>query len=183
MCRAAAPISKGLYLYLATVNADSHMVAITSNGWPCLNFSRCPIDTTGSYRLFAWHDTFYEVPAKWIFMKIISTRVHGVLDYLVGALLIASPWLFDFARGGAETWVPVILGASAVLYSLLTDYELGVAKKISIKTHLSLDAMSGVLLAISPWLFGFNEFVYLPHLILGILELAVVGMTNPSPAT
>jgi len=115
-------------------------------------------------------------------MKIISTKVHGVLDYLVGALLIASPWLFDFARGGAETWVPVILGASAILYSLLTDYELGVSKKITMKTHLGLDAMSGVFLAISPWLFGFNEFVYLPHLILGILELGAVWMTDPNPA-
>ncbi|HYG01452.1 MAG TPA: SPW repeat protein [Chryseosolibacter sp.] len=115
-------------------------------------------------------------------MKIISTRVHGVLDYLVGALLIASPWLFDFARGGAETWVPVVLGAGTIIYSLLTDYELGVSKTISMKTHLGLDAMSGVFLAISPWLFGFNEYLYLPHLILGILELGAVWMTNPVPA-
>ena len=115
-------------------------------------------------------------------MKIISTRVHGVLDYLVGALLIASPWLFDFARGGAETWVPVVLGAGTIIYSLLTDYELGVSKTFSMKTHLGLDAMSGVFLAISPWLFGFNEYVYLPHLILGILELIAVWMTNPVPA-
>ena len=116
-------------------------------------------------------------------MKIITTKVHGVLDYLVGALLIASPWLFDFARGGAETWVPVILGASAILYSLLTDYELGVSKTISMKTHLGLDAISGVFLAISPWLFGFNDYVYMPHLILGILELGAVWMTDPVSKT
>jgi hypothetical protein len=36
-------------------------------------------------------------------MRMIPTRVHGVLDYLVGALLVAAPWLFDFNRGGAET--------------------------------------------------------------------------------
>ena len=38
-------------------------------------------------------------------MRFISTRVHGILDYLMGPLLIASPWLFDFDNGGAETWV------------------------------------------------------------------------------
>lgn len=114
-------------------------------------------------------------------MKIISTKVHGVLDYLMGALLIASPWLFDFARGGAETWVPVVLGAGAILYSLLTDYELGLSRTLSMKTHLGLDMMSGALLAASPWLFGFNEYVYMPHLILGIAEIGAAWMTDPVP--
>ncbi len=38
-------------------------------------------------------------------MRSIPTRVHGVLDYLVGLLLIGAPWLLGFERGGAETWV------------------------------------------------------------------------------
>ena len=37
------------------------------------------------------------------------------MDYLMGILLIASPWLFGFDRGGAETWVPVILGIGAII--------------------------------------------------------------------
>lgn len=56
-------------------------------------------------------------------MQIISTKAHGVLDYLMGILLIASPWLFNFNRGGDETWIPVILGSAIILYSLFTDYE------------------------------------------------------------
>lgn len=111
-------------------------------------------------------------------MNIISTKVHGVLDYLVGALLIAAPWIFDFNRGGAETWVPVILGAGAILYSLFTDYEYSISRSISMKTHLILDVISGILLAASPWIFGFNDFVYLPHLIFGILEIGVSAMTQ-----
>jgi hypothetical protein len=111
-------------------------------------------------------------------MKVISTKAHGMLDYLVGLLLIASPWLLDFDRGGAETWVPVILGASTILYSLLTNYEYGAYRVLSMKTHLALDAASGIFLAASPWIFGFNEYVYLPHLILGIFELVAVLMTD-----
>ncbi len=111
-------------------------------------------------------------------MKVISTRAHGVLDYVVGGLLIASPWLFDFARGGVETWLPVILGAGAILYSLVTDYELGAVRKLSMRSHLWLDALSGVLLAASPWLFGFAEYVYLPHLIIGLAEIGVAMMTK-----
>ena len=48
--------------------------------------------------------------------------------------------------------------------------------------HLGLDAAAGLLLAASPWLFGFAEFVYLPHLILGILEMGAALMTETTPA-
>lgn len=115
-------------------------------------------------------------------MRFLPTRVHGVLDYLVGMLLIASPWVFDFARGGAETWIPVILGAGTIIYSLLTDYELGASRSISMSTHLSLDLWSGILLAASPWLFGFNEYVYLPHLIVGIVEIGASMVTERTPS-
>ena len=114
-------------------------------------------------------------------MRMIPTKVHGYLDYSVGALLIAAPWLFDFARGGAETWVPVILGIGAIAYSLMTDYELGVTKGLSMGTHLTLDLMSGVLLAASPWIFGFADYVYVPHLVLGILEIGASLMTQRTP--
>jgi len=115
-------------------------------------------------------------------MRFIPTRVHGVLDYLVGILLIASPWLFDFDRGGMETWIPVILGAGAVLYSIMTDYEMGLSKTLSMRTHLTLDLMSGILLAASPWLFGFADYVYTPHLVLGLFEIGAALMTKKHPA-
>ena len=114
-------------------------------------------------------------------MKIINTKTHGYLDYIMGILLIASPWIFDFARNGAETWVPVILGISTILYSLLTNYELGVWRTISMRTHLLLDTASGILLALSPWIFGFADYVWQPHLILGVLELGAVLMTKREP--
>ncbi len=115
-------------------------------------------------------------------MRFIPTKVHGILDYLVGILLIASPWLFDFARGGAETWVPVVLGAGAIVYSLMTDYEYSISRSISMKTHLTLDLLSGIFLAASPWIFNFDEYVYMPHLVLGLLEIAASLMTQTVPS-
>jgi len=115
-------------------------------------------------------------------MRFIPTRVHGVLDYVVGLLLIASPWLFGFAYGGEETWIPVVLGAGALLYSILTDYEWGVTKTLSMRTHLTLDLMSGVLLALSPWIFGFADTVYGPHLVLGLFEIAASLTTRRVPS-
>jgi hypothetical protein len=116
-------------------------------------------------------------------MKFIGTKTHGVIDYLMGALLIVSPWLFGFYRGGWESWIPIILGICTLIMSLMTNYELSVSKKVSMNTHLKIDMATGALLAVSPWLFGFADHVYLPHLILGIGEFGVALMTDNTPYT
>ncbi|MDQ3656314.1 MAG: SPW repeat protein [Chloroflexota bacterium] len=116
-------------------------------------------------------------------MRFIPTRIHGFLDYGMGLLLIVAPWLFGFADGGAETWIPVILGIGAIGYSLLTDYELGVARTIPMATHLMLDIASGIVLAVSPWIFGFAGDVWAPHLILGLLEIGAGLTTRTTPDT
>lgn len=114
-------------------------------------------------------------------MRFIPTWIHGVLDYLVGAVLIAAPWALGFARGGAETWIFVILGAGAILYSLFTDYELGVVRSLGMGTHLGLDMASGALLALSPWLFGFADSVWVPHLVFGLFEIGAALTTRTTP--
>lgn len=111
-------------------------------------------------------------------MKIINSKLHGVLDYLVGFILILSPWIFGFADGGTKMWIPIILGVLTLVYSLLPRYELGIFKLIPFKTHLVIDVLSGIFLAASPWFFGFSHDVYLPHLLFGILEIIVVALTN-----
>lgn len=115
-------------------------------------------------------------------MRFIPTRIHGMMDYAMGILLIVAPWLFGFARGGAETWIPVLLGVGALLYSMMTNYELGMARVISMPTHLMLDAGSGLLLAVSPWLFGFASWVWAPHLVLGLIEVSAALTTQKVPA-
>jgi hypothetical protein len=112
----------------------------------------------------------------------IPTRVHGVLDYLMGALLIAAPWLLGFATGGPEQWAPVAAGATAIAYSLLTDYELGVVKRIPVPWHLLLDGIAGVVLMASPWVLDFDEKVWIPHVAAGALEVVVAFFTNTIPA-
>jgi hypothetical protein len=116
-------------------------------------------------------------------MRFIGTKTHGMVDYLMGVLLIAAPWIFNFYRGGAETWVPVALGAGMIVYSLLTDYELGAIKTIPMRTHLILDIVAGVFLALSPWIFNFDDYVTTPHVIFGILEIGAGLFTKTHPAT
>ena len=108
---------------------------------------------------------------------MIPTKVHGYLDYMMGLILILLPFLMKFP-GGAATWLPVILGVGALGYSMLTDYELGLIRIISMRTHLAIDLFSGILLLVGPWIFGFAEEVFWPFVILGLLDIGAALMTR-----
>jgi hypothetical protein len=112
---------------------------------------------------------------------LLPTRIHGFLDYLLGAALVVIPLAFDFGAG-PQTWLPVLLGGGAIIYSLLTEYELGVVPLISMPAHLVLDGLGGLLLASSPWVFGFAEFIWVPHVVFGLAEVGAAIFTQTRPA-
>ncbi len=114
-------------------------------------------------------------------MGYISTRMHGLADYGVGLLLIIAPYVFGFATGGIEQWLPMLLGLSVIVYSMLTRYEWGLLPIISMPAHLALDIGGGLLLAVSPWLFGFADIVWAPHLIVGLIEIGTAAATSRNP--
>ena len=116
-------------------------------------------------------------------MRFLPTRVHGAIDYLWGAALMATPWLFGFADGGPAQWVAFLFGAGAILYSLATDYELGAIRLFPMPMHLAFDAVAGALLAASPWLFGFADRVVGPHLAFGLFSVAASLTTHTRPST
>ena len=115
-------------------------------------------------------------------MRFIPTRFHGILDYIVGLVLIMAPWIFDFSDNSAATWTIVIVGIVVLVQTIFTDFEVGLIRKIPMPTHLMMDFGIGVILALSPWLFGFADQVYLPHLIAGIFSIMASLTTHRSPS-
>ena len=115
-------------------------------------------------------------------MRIIPTRVHGVIDYFLGIILLYSPWIFNLPGEGIQRSSPVIIGALSIFYSLITNYEYGMEKFLPMRMHLRLDLASGIILASSPWLFGFHNAIYAPHLILGCLGIIIAAISDPIPA-
>lgn len=111
-------------------------------------------------------------------MQVISTRTHGMLDYGVGLLLMLAPYLLGFANGGAAQWVPMLIGIAIIGMSLVTNYELSIAKLVPMPIHLAGDIGSGLLLLASPWLFGFASLVLWPHVIVGLVEIGTAMMTE-----
>lgn len=113
-------------------------------------------------------------------MRFIPTKIHAAMDYVGGALLIIVPlfWLGTVTEARAAIWTPVVVGVLMLLQSMFTDYELSLSNVIPIPAHLGVDALAGVVLAASPWMFGFHDVVWIPHLIVGLLEIGAALTTK-----
>ncbi len=95
--------------------------------------------------------------------------------------LLALPWLLSRdKRRGAPLWVSSVAGAAIVPQSLFTDYEWGVNKMYSMRTHLRSDVASALLLGAAPWIFGFNRRTRWPFLAAAAAELGVVLLSDPN---
>src|SRR6185503_15849300 len=104
-------------------------------------------------------------------MRFIPTKFHAPLDYIVGAALIASPWMFSFSDTTAPTIVAIVLGIGLIAYSLFTNYELGLWKVAPMAVHNLIDVVAGALLVASPLLFGFADDganFWAPFVVIGV---------------
>lgn len=114
-------------------------------------------------------------------MKIIPTRVHGILDYLMALTLVAIPAFVDWPST-AET-ILMVMGVGVFLYSLMTDYELGAFRVLPMGVHLALDLMGGLVLLTAPFLFfSGHETAQMVFMILGAGEILATLLTHTSPS-
>ncbi len=109
---------------------------------------------------------------------MISTKIHGVIDYLVAIVLIAAPFVLGFADGGPAQYSAIGLGIFVIVYSLLTNYELGAVGIFRFRTHLILDGLFALALIASPWLLGFSDLIWWPHVVFGLAALLVIALSG-----
>ena len=84
--------------------------------------------------------------------------VHGLLEYAVGALTIAAPFLFSFDSDVA-TAVSILAGAGIVVLGFVTDAPIGVARSLPIASHVVLDYVLSLFLIVAPFIFSFTDDV------------------------
>lgn len=92
-------------------------------------------------------------------------------------------WMNDESIPRAALGVPVGVGLLMLGQSMLTKYEWGVLRVIPVPVHLAMDAMVGLFLAASPWLFGFADYIWWPHVLLGVGEIMAAMTTHLEPGT
>jgi hypothetical protein len=111
-------------------------------------------------------------------MRFIEPKLHGLIDYLAGVILIAAPSFVGFDNA-AEALIPASVGIMQITYSLFTRYEFGFFSVISMRKHLMLDVIGGTMLVGAPWIFGFTSEMWQAYMLLGVLEILVVFLTKP----
>ncbi|NJM05829.1 hypothetical protein HC891_05965 [Candidatus Gracilibacteria bacterium] len=108
----------------------------------------------------------------------ISTRIHGVLDYMTAALLLLLPRWLNWSP--EVTTLLTILALATTVYSLITRYELSILKLLPVPGHLGLDALSAFTLLGAAFVLPMEGNSAMIGLIaLGIFELAATLLTEP----
>jgi hypothetical protein len=111
-------------------------------------------------------------------MRILNSKIHGLLDYSIGFLLFVCPVFFDYDEESIHCRLLVVTGLVLLLTSLLTDYEFFLVKIFSFKTHLIIDFMLGAFLALSPWMFELSGKTVVPHIASGIAIMSLSLLTK-----
>ena len=109
-------------------------------------------------------------------MRFIPTVIHGAADYVVGLIVMALPFVLDLH--GGQGWFFLALGASAVFYSLLTDYELGIVRVLPVRIHLLLDAVFGLAMLTAPSLLYLTEAASAVSYAIGVSALILTATTR-----
>ncbi|HEY2580936.1 MAG TPA: hypothetical protein VGI43_03975 [Mucilaginibacter sp.] len=110
-------------------------------------------------------------------MKFISPAIHGIIDYIVVIFLLASPTVFGFT--GTLSIFTYALAGIHLLMTILTDYDVGLVKVISLPLHGFIESIVGVILiALAYTLFHDNATGKLFYIIFGTVVLYTWLLTD-----
>jgi hypothetical protein len=87
-------------------------------------------------------------------MRILSSRVHGVIDLVTVLVLLLAPTLIGL--GGSPAAIAYSLAAIHLLLTLLTRFPMGVWKTIPFVYHGIVELIVGVALLLLPSYAGYG---------------------------
>jgi hypothetical protein len=82
--------------------------------------------------------------------------VHVLAEYVEGALLIASPFLFGFDSGSAQA-LAILLGIAVLVFAATTESRVGLSPMVPLRLHAVLDVVLAAALVAAPFVLGFSD--------------------------
>ena len=86
----------------------------------------------------------------------ISVAIHGILDYLLAAVLIVVPLAVDF-HDDAATVLMLVVGGAATLLAIGTNWSTGIIRVLPPVVHGVVDIAATIVLIIGPFVLGFTD--------------------------
>jgi hypothetical protein len=108
----------------------------------------------------------------------LPLAVHGILEYVLGVLFIAAPWLLSFDDVGEATAICIIAGVGVILLAATTQWPPSLVNVVPIGLHIAFDVALGAFLIASSFLFDFEDAPRIFTIVVGVAELLVVVATR-----
>jgi hypothetical protein len=110
--------------------------------------------------------------------------VHGFVEYGVGVLFIASPFLFGFSSAAAPTAAAIVVGLLLLAFTATSALPTGLVQSVSIGVHVTVDLVLAVLLVGLPFFLGFTDegAATALFIVVGVLHLLMTIATRFSPS-
>jgi uncharacterized membrane protein len=110
----------------------------------------------------------------------ISLTTHAVLDVVLLGILCVSPWLFGYAQHQGATWLAVGFSILGMGLNFVTDYPVGLWRKLPMKWHRMVEMTSPPITIVVPWVF-FRDAGAFPWVatVLGLAILSSTMLTRP----
>ncbi len=109
--------------------------------------------------------------------KPISTKTHGVIDYITAGTLMSLPFLLGWS--GRARGLALGAGIATLGTSLMTNYELGAVRLLPMRAHLSIDGAQASALMSAPKMIT-DEHPWRGRILamIGAMESAVAALTK-----
>lgn len=113
----------------------------------------------------------------------ISTTFFSYFNYVLAVLMMTSPWLFGFVHvGGACLFFPFMFGWHQLLMAIFSKAKGGMVGIFPIQMHCFLDTITGFVLLVTPFMYGFaGKGVWVPHVVFGLIIMILGINTKNSP--
>ena len=114
-------------------------------------------------------------------MRRISTRTHGVLDFLTVGFALTFPRVLGCSERFTNAVTGLALGKLG--YALLTRHELGAVKAIPMPAHLTMDAIGGAGMCALPFILDEDDPAAIACAVgMGLFDIAAAPLTEMTPS-
>jgi len=103
---------------------------------------------------------------------MISSKVHGNLDYITALFFLAAPSLFPLSQTG--TILSYALAIVHFLMTIFTGFSLGLIKIIPLKFHGYVELIVGLALIVVPWILA-DSFSQTDEVFYAVCGAAILG--------
>lgn len=110
----------------------------------------------------------------------VSLSTHAWLDVVLLGILFVSPWLFGYSQHRGATLLAVGFSILGMGLNFITDYPVGLWRKLPMKWHRMVELTSPPITIVVPWVF-FRDAGAFPWVatVLGVAILVSAVLTRP----